>query len=260
MARSLWSGALSFGLVNVPVALFSAVRDTDVHFHELHEKDGARLETRRFCSEEDVEIPYEEVCRAFDAGDEQVVLTDLELDAIAPDRTRTIEIRSFVDLAEIDPLYFDHPYWVVPTGESQGPLRAYRLLVEVMGSTDRVALGRFVLRTKEHLVAVRVLDGVLQLTTMRFAADVRDPKNVDGGGRKPTRTQLDSAVELIEALTVDWDPSAYEDRYTKRLKKVVKQKEKGETIKAPKQEDQPAPSEDLMAALRKSLEELGAER
>ena len=258
MARSLWSGSLSFGLVNVPVALFSAVRDTDVHFHELHEKDGARLETRRFCSEEDVEIPYEEVGRAFDAGDEQVVLTDLELDAIAPDRTRTIEIQSFVDLEEVDPIFFDHPYWVVPTGESQGPLRAYRLLVEVMGSTDRVALGRFVLRTKEHLVAVRVLDGVLQLTTMRFAADVRDPKDVDSGGKKPTKSQLDSAVELIEALAVDWDPSAYEDRYTKRLKKVVKQKEKGETIKAPKQEDQPAPSDDLMAALRKSLEELGA--
>ncbi|MEY2514132.1 MAG: end-binding protein Ku, partial [bacterium] len=128
MARALWNGSLSFGLVNVPVALYSAVRDLDVHFHQLHEKDGARIETRRFCAEEDREVPYEVIGNGYELDGKQVVLTDDELGGLAPKRTRTIEIASFVDLADVDPILFDHPYWLVPTGESQGPRRAYRLL------------------------------------------------------------------------------------------------------------------------------------
>jgi DNA end-binding protein Ku len=256
--RALWNGSLSFGLVNVPVALYSAVRDLDVHFHELHAKDGARIEIRRFCSEEDREVPYEEIGKGYDVDGKQVVFTDEELEALAPARTRTIEIQAFVDLADIDPILFDHPYWLVPTGESQGPLRAYRLLVEVMGSTDRVALGRFVMRTKEYLVAVRIRDGLLALTTMRFADEVRDTKEIDSGARKPARGQLDQAVALIDALTTDWDPSRYEDRYRERLKAIVRKKEKGRTIKAPAQEKQPGATPDLMAALRKTLDEIGS--
>jgi DNA end-binding protein Ku len=256
--RALWNGSLSFGLVNVPVALYSAVRDLDVHFHELHAEDGARIEIRRFCSEEDREVPYEEIGKGYDVDGKQVVFTDEELEALAPARTRTIEIQAFVDLADIDPILFDHPYWLVPTGESQGPLRAYRLLVEVMGSTDRVALGRFVMRTKEYLVAVRIRDGLLALTTMRFADEVRDTKEIDSGARKPARGQLDQAVALIDALTTDWDPSRYEDRYRERLKAIVRKKEKGQTIKAPAQEKQPGATPDLMAALRRTLDEIGS--
>jgi DNA end-binding protein Ku len=256
--RALWNGSLSFGLVNVPVALYSAVRDLDVHFHELHAEDGARIEIRRFCSEEDREVPYEEIGKGYDVDGKQVVFTDDELEALAPARTRTIEIQAFVDLADIDPILFDHPYWLVPTGESQGPLRAYRLLVEVMGSTDRVALGRFVMRTKEYLVAVRIRDGLLALTTMRFADEVRDTKEIDSGARKPARGQLDQAVALIDALTTDWDPSRYEDRYRERLKAIVRKKEKGQTIKAPAQEKQPGATPDLMAALRRTLDEIGS--
>ena len=256
MPRSLWKGSLSFGLVNVPVALYSAVRDLDVHFHGLHESDGARLETRRFCSKEDKEVSYDEIGNGYELDGEQVVLTDAELESLAPQRTRTIEISSFVDLADVDPMLVDHPYWLVPTGESQGPLRAYRLLVEVMGATDRVALGRFVMRTRERLVAVRVRDGLLALTTLRFAAELRDADGVDAGGRKPTKAQLDGAVKLIDALTVDWDPDAYEDRYRKRLEAIVRRKEKGQTIKAPRQQDEPSATPDLMAALRKTLDEL----
>ena len=257
MPRALWNGSLSFGLVNVPVALHSAVRDLDVHFHQLHAKDGARIEMRRFCSEEDREVDLDEIGSGYDLDGTQVVLTDDELESLSPARTRTIEIASFVDLADIDPLLFDHPYWLVPTGESQGPLRAYRLLVEVMGGTERVALGRFVLRTKEHLVAVRVRDGLLALTTMRFADEVRDTDGIDAGGRKPPKEQLDQAVALVDALTVDWDPSAYEDRYRKRLQAIVRKKQQGQTIKAPAQGEQPSPTTDLMAALRKTLDELG---
>ena len=254
--RALWSGSLSFGLVNVPVALHSAVRDLDVHFHQLHAKDGARIEMRRFCSQEDREVPDEQIGNGYDLDGTQVILTDGELEAIAPARTRTIEIASFVDLDQIDPILFDHPYWLVPTGESEGPLRAYRLLVEVMGDKQRVALGRFVLRTKEYLVAVRVRDGVLALTTMRFADEIRSTKELDRGGGKPAKAQLDQAVRLIEALTVDWEPEAYEDRYRQRLLALVRRKEKGQTIKAPEQAPEPAPTADLMAALRQTLDEL----
>jgi DNA end-binding protein Ku len=257
MARALWNGSLSFGLVNVPVALYSAVRDLDVHFNQLHEKDGARIETRRFCAEEDREVPYEVIGNGYDLDGKQVVLTDDELSSLAPKRTRTIEISSFVDLAAVDPILFDHPYWLVPTGESQGPRRAYRLLVEVMSSTDRVALGRFVMRTREYLVAVRVRDGLLSLTTMRFADEVRDSDGIDSGGRKPAKKALDEAVKLLDALTVEWDPESYEDCYRKRLKAIVRRKKQGKTIKAPEQRDQPSPAPDLMEALRKTLEEIG---
>jgi DNA end-binding protein Ku len=256
VARALWNGSLSFGLVNVPVALYSAVRDLDVHFNQLHRKDGARIETRRFCADEDREVPYEAIGNGYDLDEKQVVLTDGELGALAPKRTRTIEIASFVDLADVDPILFDHPYWLVPTGESEGPRRAYRLLVEVMSSTDRVALGRFVMRTREYLVAVRVRDGLLALTTMRFADEVRDTKTIDSGGRKPAKKALGEAVKLLDALTVDWDPESYEDCYRKRLEAIVRRKQQGKTIKAPTQQKQPSPAPDLMEALRKTLEEM----
>jgi DNA end-binding protein Ku len=257
MPRSLWTGSLSFGLVNVPVALYSAARDLDVHFNQLHAKDGARIEIRRFCSEEDVEVAWDDIGHGYELEDgRQVVLTDADLEAIAPRRTRTIEIESFVDRAEIDPILFDHPYWLVPAGEGEGPVRAYRLLVEAMGEEERVALGRFVMRNREYLVTVRVRDGLLSLTTMRFADEVRPTKDIDHGGRKPSKNALDQAVALIEALGDDWNPEAYTDEHRKRLQAIVRKKEKGATIEAPEQEREPEPADDLMAALRKTLEEL----
>jgi DNA end-binding protein Ku len=254
MARALWSGSLSFGLVNVPVQLFSAVRDQDLHFRQLHEKDGAPIETRRFCADEDEEVPFEEVGHGYELdGGKEVVLSDEELAAAAPRKTRTIDIEAFVDLADVDPVYFDHPYFLLPEGEAEGTRRAYRLLVEVMQSTERAALGRFVLRTKEYLVAVRVRDELLSLTTMRFHDEVRPGKDVPGGGRKPAKDRLDQAVTLIEAMSVDWDPSSYEDRYRERLLEVIERKKKGKRITVPEDEDEPSPIPDLMAALERSL-------
>jgi DNA end-binding protein Ku len=254
MARALWSGSLSFGLVNVPVQLFSAVRDQDLHFRQLHEKDGSPIETRRFCSTEDEEVPFEEVGHGYelDSGKE-VVLSDEELSAAAPRKTRTIDIEAFVDLADVDPVYFDHPYFLLPEGEAEGTRRAYQLLVEVMQGTERAALGRFVLRTKEYLVAVRVRDDLLSLTTMRFHDEVRPTKPVPGGGRKPAKERLDRAVTLIEAMSVDWDPARYEDRYRERLLEVIERKKKGKRITVPDDEDEPSPIPDLMAALERSL-------
>jgi DNA end-binding protein Ku len=256
MTRSLWSGSLSFGLVNVPVALYSAARDVDVHFHQLHAKDGARIETRRFCKQEDAEVAYADIGHGYDLDGKQVVLTDAELDAVAPKRTRTIEIQSFVDAGDLDPILYDHPYWLLPAGESAGTKRAYRLLVEAMGSTERIALGRFVLRTKEYLVAVRVRDSLLSLTTMLFPDEIRPVKGIATGARKPEKKALDQAVKLVEAMGADFDPKQYKDDYNRRLRKIVKDKQKGGTVEAPEQEAEPQPAEDLLDALRKTMAEL----
>ena len=258
MARSLWTGSLSFGLVNVPVQLVSAVRDLDLHFRQLHEKDGAPVETRRFCAEEGQEIPYDEIEHGYELDDgKQVIVSDEELEAAEPKKTRTIDIEQFVDLADVDPLYFDHPYLLVPQGESEGTQRAYRLLLEVMGRAERAALGRMVLRTKEYLVLIRARDGVLALTTMRFGDELRSTEDVDtGGARKPAKKQLDRAVAIVQELSCDWEPERHHDRHRERLKKVIADKRKGRTIKAPKAEKAPGAPPDLMAALEQTLAEL----
>jgi DNA end-binding protein Ku len=253
MARPLWSGSLSFGLVNVPVQLVTATRDLDFHFHQLHEKDKARIEQRRFCSEEDVEVGWEEVAHSYDLDGKKVVLTDGELGSVQPRKTRTIEVEAFVELADVDPIYFDHPYFLVPAGESEGTMRAYRLLVEVMAGTERAALGRFVMRTKEYLAAVRARDGALTLTTMLFHDEVRPTRPVPTGGKKPAKSQLDQAVKLIEALSADWDPESYEDCYRERLRRVIRDKRKRRKIEAPEVEQEPAATPDLMAALERTL-------
>jgi DNA end-binding protein Ku len=259
MARSLWTGSLSFGLVNVPVQLVSAVRDLDLHFRQLHEKDKSPIETQRWCSEEDKEVPFDAITRSYelDSG-KQVVVTDEDLEAVEPRKTRTIDIEQFVDLGDVDPIYFDHPYWLVPAGDDEGATRAYKLLLGVMEKTDHAALGRFVMRAKEHLAIVRARDGALTLTTMRFHDEVRAASAVPsatGKTAKPAKKELDAAVSLIEALADDWDPDKHEDRYRKRLQKVVNKKRKGQTIEIDSDGDEgePAAVSDLMAALEQSL-------
>jgi DNA end-binding protein Ku len=256
MARPLWSGSLSFGLVNVPVQLVSAARDLDYHFHQLHEKDKVPIEQRRFCTKEDVEVPWEEVAHSYDLNGKQVVVSDEELASVQPRKTRTIDIEAFVELAQVAPIYFDHPYFLVPAGDSEGTRRAYRLLVEVMGKQERVALGRFVMRTKEYLVAVRERDGALALTTMLFADEVRPARDIPTGGKKPTKKQLDNAVAIIEELSAEWSPERYQDCYRERLKRVIDSKRKRKTIHVPRPEPEPDPVPDLMAALDETLERL----
>ena len=257
MARSIWKGSISFGLVNVPVALYSGVKDTDVHFHQLHASDHVPIETRRVCVKEDEEVPYEEIGHGYEtSGDELIVLTDAELATAAPRKTRTIEIEAFVDLDDVDPIYFDHPYVLVPDGESEGTQRAYRLLVEVMADTERAALGRFVLRTKEYLTIVRARRERLTLTTMRFHDEVREPPKTPS--KRPAKKQLDTTVKLIKAMSEPWDPANYRDEYEKRLKKIIRDNQKGKTVKEPERPEQPSPIEDLMAALERSLEEVSA--
>ena len=259
MPRSLWTGSLSFGLVNVPVALLTAVRDVDLHFRQLHEKDGAPIEVKRWCSKEKVEVDYDEITHGYELDDGgQVIVSDLELQAIEPRRTRTIEIEQFVDLDDIDPIYFDHPYFLIPASDDDGTVRAYRLLSEVMSQTNRAALGRFVMRAKDYLAILRERDGALTLTTMRFADEVRSADDVDAATQKthkPPPKQLNAAVAVIEELTCEWDPDKHKDRYRARLKRIVDLKRQGETIAAPKPE-KPAEAADLMAALEQTLGEL----
>jgi DNA end-binding protein Ku len=265
VARSLWTGSLSFGLVNVPVQLVSAVRDLDLHFRQLHEKDKSPIETQRWCSEEDKEVPFDAITRSYELdGGKQVLVTDEDLEAVEPRKTRTIDIEQFVDLADVDPIYFDHPYWLVPAGDDEGATRAYKLLLGVMEKTDHAALGRFVMRAKEHLAIVRARDGALTLTTMRFHDEVRSADGVPsatGKTAKPAKKELDAAVSLIEALADDWDPTKHEDRYRKRLQKVVNKKRKGQTIEIEDGDGdggEPAAVTDLMAALEESLKKAKA--
>jgi len=261
MPRSLWSGSLSFGLVNVPVVMVTAVRDLDLHFRQLHEKDGAPIEVQRWCSKEDVEVPWEEITHAYELEDGgQVIVTDEELEAAEPRRTRTIDIEQFVDLDQVDPIYFDHPYYLLPAGSDDGSARAYRLLTEVMARTDRAALGRFVMRAKEYPAIVQAQDRALMLTTMLFADEVRPTKDIEAAtqkSHKPSAQQLKAAVAVIEELSENWEPGEWKDRYRRRLQDVVSRKRKGQTIKAPKpREAAPEEAPDLMAALEQTLAEM----
>jgi DNA end-binding protein Ku len=257
MARGLWSGTLSFGLVAVPVRMLSAVRDRDIHFHEIDEKTGERIEIRRTCEKDKREVPWEQIGHGYELDGEQVVLSDEELAAAAPERTRTIEIEQFVDLDAIDPAHFNHPYFLLPDSESEGVIRAYRLLRDSMSSTDQVAIGRIVLRSKEYLTAVRERDGLLSITTMLFADEIRDPTSIpavpSGRTGTPRRGEIGQALKVINAMARDFDPACYEDCHRSRLMKIIQTKRRSGEVEIPDIEPEPGPVSDLMAALKESL-------
>lgn len=257
MPRPIWKGSIGFGLVNVPVELVTASRDLDYHFRELHEKDGAPIKHRRFCTKDGKEVSWDEIGKGIEVEGKMVVLTEKDLEGVQPEKNQTIEIESFTDLDEIDPIYFDHPYFLNPGNRSAGTLRAYKLLVETMRKSNRVALGRFVMRTKEYLAAVRERDGVLTLSTMRYPDEVRSVELLPEFDSDVESSAIDDAVSVIIERTVKWDPEKYDDCYRLRLKKVIDSKLKGETIKAPEahSDEDMKPAPDLMAALRKTLDE-----
>jgi DNA end-binding protein Ku len=261
MPRSLWTGSLSFGLVNVPVSLVTATRDRDVHFQQIRAKTHERLHVSYVCTKENAPVDYSEIAHGFDTGDGYVMLTAEELDAAQPEKTRTIDIAEFVELAEIDPILFDHAYFLLPAGEGDGPKRAYRLLVDVLADSEKVAIGQFVLRTKEYLVAVRSRDGVLTLTTMLFQQEIRPTDELDLPKRKrPAKAKVDHAAALVEALGSDFDHDQYKDRYRRALRKLVKDKAAGETIKAPPAPETPGAPPDLMEVLKASLDKVREEQ
>lgn len=261
MPAGIWNGTLSFGLVAVPVRMVSATRDLDVRFHQVDGETGERIQIHRICEADGQEVAWEDIGRGYDLDGKLVTLTDEELDAAAPERTHTIEIEEFVDLAAIDPAQFDHPYYLVPSSDSEGTTRAYRLLRDAMASTNQAAIGRIVLRSNEYLVAVREHDELLALTTMLFADELRSSEDIDavpsGGAGEPKRGEVTQAVKLIEAMTRDFDPDSYEDRYRERLLALVESKrggKRGKRLPAAEQAQEPETAPDLMAALRQSLD------
>lgn len=257
MARGLWTGTLSFGLVAVPVRMVSAVRDRDIHFHEIDKKTGERIEIRRTCEKDNNEVAWEGIGHGYELDGKQVMLSDEELAAAAPERTRTIEIEEFVKLEAVDPAHFNHPYFLLPDSDSEGVTRAYRLLRDAIANTGQVAIGRVVLRSKEYLVAVREREELLSLTTMLFADEIRDAKDIEalpsGNAGKPGRGEVAQAVKVIEAMTRDFDPARYEDCHRSRLMKIVQKKRRTGEVEIPDVEPEPDPVPDLMRALKESL-------
>ncbi len=256
MPRAIWSGSISFGLLNVPVKLYSAVSKKSVSFRELRESDGSRIRHRRVAEADGEEVAYEEIVKGYEiAPDQYVVVTRDELEQLDPKKTRAIEIKDFVDLDQIDPIFFDHPYYL---GPDRGAEKAYALLVEAMSASKKVAVARFVLRNKENLAALRPIDGVMTMATMRFADEVVSPAEIaeaiEGEPGKPSAKELKMARALIESLAAEFDPQQYRDEYREELLGLIERKAEGKSMVAASSEaPQPTKAPDLMAALEESL-------
>jgi DNA end-binding protein Ku len=256
MPRAIWSGSISFGLLNVPVKLYSAVSKKSVSFRELRESDSSRIRHKRVAEADGEEVAYEDIVKGYEIAPEQyVVITRDELEELDPKKTRAIEIKDFVDLDEIDPIYFDHPYYL---GPDKGAEKAYALLVKAMEDARKVAIARFVLRSKENLAALRPMDGVMTMATMRFADEVVSPDEIsdelESADGEPTAKELEMAKALIDSLAADFDATQYRDEYRDEVLALIERKAKGEKVVAAASEE-PAPTKapDLMAALEESL-------
>ena len=259
MARSIWTGAISFGLVTVPVKLYSAVNRKTVRFHQLSGKTGVRISQRRVDPSTGDEVPYEEIVKGFElTPDRYVVIEPGELEALEPKKTKTIEIEDFVELSDIDPIFYDHPYYLAP---GAGGAKPYRLLLDAMRESGRVAIARVVIRSKEQLVALRPMrdDHVLGMSTMLFADEIVEPDNIDEveaiADVETTDRELDIAKQLIESLAGPFEPDKYRDEYRDEVLSLIERKAAGEEIAVqPAAEEEEEPVPDLMAALKASLD------
>jgi DNA end-binding protein Ku len=257
MPRAIWSGAISFGLVTVPVKLYSAVNRKTVRFHQLSGTSGVRLAQKRVDSESGEEVPYENVVKGYElAPDRFVVIEPAELDTLQPEKTRTIEIEDFVELAQIDPIYYDHPYYLAP---GAGGAKPYRLLLEAMRDTGKVAIARVVIRAKEQLVAIRPMDDALEMATMLFADEVIPSRQIDElpdpSEVKMSKRELEIAEQLVDSLAGDFEPQKYRDTYREEVLALIERKAQGEEIAVqPPAEEVSEPAPDLMSALKASLE------
>jgi DNA end-binding protein Ku len=256
MPRAIWSGAISFGLVNIPVKLFSAVNRKTVRFNQLDGSDNSRVRQKRINENTGEEVPYENLVKGYEIGpDRYVIITPDELDSVQPEKSRSIDIEDFVDLEQIDPMFFDHTYYLAP---GTGAEKAYALLLKAMEETGRVAIARVVIRSKENLVAIRPRDGVLVMETMLFSDEVVPPDSLDevsgdGKSEKTSKREVDMARQLIDSLSSDFEPEKYRDEYRDRVLEMIERKAEGEeiTIEAPAEEPEAVP--DLMAALEQSI-------
>jgi DNA end-binding protein Ku len=261
MPSSIWTGSISFGLVQVPVKLVGATKSKDVSFNQLEKGTGARIRYRKVSDKTGDEVSADSIERGYEVSKgKYVIVEQSEIDTLRPKGSHEIEIEEFVDLDDIDPLYFEQPYYLVPDKDNA---KAYRLLADVMDELGKVAIGRFVLRSKEALVAIRPVDGVLVLETMRFADEVLAPDReqpLAEPANEPTEREKEMARQLVSSLTAQFDPEKYHDEYREELLALIDKKAAGEEIVAAPSTEEPAKVLDLMAALEASLARAGAKQ
>jgi len=255
MARAIWSGAISFGLVNVPVKLYSATSPKTVRFHQLSSKTGARIRQKRVDPSTGDEVPFEEIVKGYEITPEHyVMISPEELDALDPKATKTIDIEEFVDLEEIDPIYYDHSYYLAP---SAGGAKPYRLLLEAMRESGKVGIGRVVLRSKQQLCALRPTGEVLTMSTMLFGDEVLAPERLDEleaiDEAEASQREVTMARQLIDSLSSEFDPEKFHDEYRERVLELIERKAAGEEIAVQPEAEEPVAAPDLMAALEASL-------
>jgi DNA end-binding protein Ku len=256
VARPIWSGTITFGLVNIPVKAYPAVRDHDVHFHQLQKRTGSRIRHRKVAEKSGKEVEPADIEMGFEVSKGRYVTFDKEeLDELRPESTRAIEVSDFVALDEIDPIFYERTYWLVPADEPAK--KGYQLLRAAMEERERVGIGTVVMRNKQYLAAIRPLDGALAMSTMRFADEVVPRADVDELPRrtKPEPKNLRMAVQLLDAMTSEWDPKRYEDTFTEELRQRIKAKDEGKEIVAEPERPEPEGKVvDLMAALEASVD------
>lgn len=255
MARSMWAGSISFGLVNIPVKVFTAVHQKEIHFHQLHREDGGRIRLKRVCSKDGEEVPYQEIDKGYELSKGHYVrLTRQELEAVAPESSRAINLEDFVELGQIDPVFYEHTYYLVP---DKGAERPYALLLEAMRQTQRVGIARMVMRTKEYLCAIRPLEDALAMSTMQFADEIVPVSELDDLPKKsarPKERELKMAQQLVESLSSDWKPEKYKDDHRERVEALIEKKAAGEDILAEVEAPhRPEKVVSLMDALQRSL-------
>jgi DNA end-binding protein Ku len=257
----MWTGAISFGMVTVPVKLYSAINRKTVRFHQLNGKSGVRIAQKRVDPKSGEEVPYEDIVKGYEIARERyVVIEPGELETLQPKKTKTIEIEDFVELSEIDPVFYDHPYYLAP---GPGGAKPYRLLLEAMRETGKVAIARVVIRSKENLVAIRPMGDVLGMATMIFADEILPAERLDeladAQDVKTTKRELDIAKQLVDSLAGEFDPARYKDSYRQEVMALIERKAEGKEIAIqPEPEALAAPAPDLMGALKASLEAVRA--
>lgn len=251
--RSIWKGAVSFGLVSIAVRLYPATEDKDIRFHQVHLKDGGRIKYQRVCSVDGEELGYDQIAKGYEAGGQTVVLTDEDFAALPLESSRAIDVLEFVPQEQIDPIYYDKAYYLEPDGAVG--LKPYLLLRDALVKAGRVGLVKVALRQREQLATVRVRDDVLVLNTMLWPDEVRTPDFELGSKSSLHKQELQMAGSLIESMAGEFDPTAYSDAYRAALQQVIEAKVAGkEVVAAPEPEGEPAQVIDLMAALRASVE------
>lgn len=254
MPRPMWSGSISFGLVNIPVKLYNAVKKKAIHFNQLRKSDGCRVRLKKICPSDGAEVEANNIVKGYEISpDQYVVVTSDELEAIQPENAKTIAIEDFVKINQIDPLYYDNCYYLTP---DKGAGKAYFLLLTAMQNTGQIAIARVVMRNKEYLTAIRPVGKALALSTMHFAdeiIEVKDLEDMPTDFSEPTKRELAMAEQLIQSLTTQFDPAKYHDQYYQQIMNMLEKKAEGQIVTAQPDIKPGGKVIDLMAALEASI-------